>query len=90
MVAGLVGVGVGLVSNFPLWGVGVLGLGVAPMYLRPLPPLIRRVWLIVIGSFFFAQCTTIFVNIPFTWVMRFFFCAALLAALSYLRVNGGE
>jgi hypothetical protein len=90
LVAGLAGVGVGLVSNFPLWGVAVLGFGVGPIYLRPLPPLINRVWLIVVSSFFFAQCTTIFINIPFTWVMRFFFCATLLAALSYLRVNGTE
>jgi hypothetical protein len=90
LIAGLAGVGVGLVSNFPLWAVAVLGLGIAAMYLRPLPPLIKRIWLIVVVSFFFAQCTTIFINIPFTWIMRFFFCAILLAALSYLRVNGDE
>jgi predicted NBD/HSP70 family sugar kinase len=54
------------------------------------PPPIKRICLIAVVSFFFAQCTTIFINIPFTWVMRFFFCATLLAALSYLRVNGSE
>lgn len=90
LVAGLIGVGVGFASNFPLWAVAALGFGVAPMYVRPLPPLIKRVWLIVVVSFFFAQATTIFINIPFTWIMRFFFCAILLAALSYLRVNGDE
>jgi hypothetical protein len=90
LVAGLVGVGVGLVSNFPAWAVAVLGLGIAAMYLRPLPPPIKRIWLIFVVSLFFAQCTTIFINIPFTWVMRFLFCATLLAALSYLRVNGDE
>ncbi|HEY8646760.1 MAG TPA: hypothetical protein VIL77_12890 [Gaiellaceae bacterium] len=46
--------------------------------------------MIAVGSFFFAQCTTIFINIPFTWIMRFLLCAVLLAGLTYLRVNGGE
>ena len=90
LVAGLVGVGVGLVSNFPAWAVGALGLGIAAMYLRTLPPLIKRIFLIAVVSFFFAQCTTIFINIPFTWVMRFLFCAVLLAGVTYLRVNGDE
>jgi hypothetical protein len=90
LVAGLVGVGVGVISNFPAWAVAVLGLGIAAMYLRTLPSLIRRIWLIAAGSFFFAQCTTIFINVPFTWVMRFFFCAVLLAVITYLRVNGDE
>jgi hypothetical protein len=90
LVAGLVGVGVGLVSNFPAWAVAVLGLGIAAMYLRTLPPLIKRIFLIAVASFFFAQCTTIFINIPFTWVMRFLFCAVLLTALSYLRITGDE
>jgi hypothetical protein len=90
LVAGLIGVGVGLVSNFPNWAVAVLGFGIAALYLRPLPSLIKRIWLIAVVSFFFAQCTTIFINIPFTWVMRFLFCAVLLAGVTYLRVNGDE
>jgi hypothetical protein len=90
LVAGLVGVGVGLVSNFPAWAVAVLGLGIATMYLRTLPPLINRICLIAVVSFFFAQCTTIFINIPFTWVMRFLFCAVLLTAATYLRITGDE
>jgi hypothetical protein len=89
-IVGALGIGVGLVSNFPLWGVALLGLGTAPMYLRDLPPLVKRVWSIVVVSFFFAQCTTIFINIPFTWVMRFLFCAALLGTLTLVRVNGDE
>ena len=63
LVAGLVGVGVGLVSNFPAWAVAVLGLGIATMYLRTLPPLINRICLIAVVSFFFAQCTTIFLSL---------------------------
>jgi hypothetical protein len=90
LVAGLIGVGVGLVSNFPNWAVAVLGVGIAAMYLRTLPSLIKRIWLIAVGSFFFAQCTTIFINIPFTWIMRFLFCAVLLTSATYLRVNGDE
>ncbi|MDX6453069.1 MAG: hypothetical protein QOH16_3118 [Gaiellaceae bacterium] len=90
LIAGLAGVGVGLVSNFPNWAVAMLGLGLAAMYVRTLPPLIKRVWLIAVVSFFFAQCTTIFINIPFTWVMRFFFCAVLLTAATYLRITGDE
>jgi hypothetical protein len=88
--AGAIGIAAGFVSNFPWWGVAVLGLGIGLMYVRELPPLIKRVWLIVVGSFFFAQLTTIFINIPFTWLMRFLFCGALLAALTYVRVNGSE
>jgi hypothetical protein len=90
LIAALAGVAVGLVSNFPLWAVAALGLGIAAMYLRTLPPLIKRIWVITVVSFFFAQCTTIFINIPFTWVMRFVFCAVLLAAASYLRITGDE
>ncbi|HEV7641704.1 MAG TPA: hypothetical protein VGO39_12630 [Gaiellaceae bacterium] len=90
VVAGAIGIVAGIVSNFPSWGIAVLGLAIAPMYLRDLPPLIKRVWLILVVSFFFAQCTTIFVGTPFTWVMRFLFCATLLGALTYVRVSGDD
>lgn len=89
-VAGLLGVAVGFVSNFPAWAVAVLGLGIAVMYLRTLPPPIKRICLIAVVSFFFAQCTTIFINIPFTWVMRFLFCAVLLTAATHFRITGDE
>jgi hypothetical protein len=60
------------------------------VYLWRLPRFARQLWLITVGAFFFAQATTIFINIPFTWAMRFVFAAALLASLTYLRVTGDE
>jgi hypothetical protein len=80
---------VGLVSHFPIWAVAALALFVGARNLWPLPPLARRAWATAAVSFFFAQATSIFVT-PFTWPMRFGFCAVLLIGLMLTRVNGGE
>jgi hypothetical protein len=90
LVAGAIAAGVGLVSSFPVWAVGVLGITASAVYLWRLPRFAMRLWLIAVGAFFFAQSTTIFINIPFTWAMRFVFAAVLLAAVTYLRVSGNE
>ena len=90
LVAGAVAAGVALVSNFPKWAVAALGLTAAAVYLWRLPRFARQLWLITVGAFFFAQSTTIFIDIPFTWAMRFVFAAVLLASLTYLRVTGDE
>lgn len=76
---------VAVLANFPPWAVAALALFAAGMSLRPLPRWVTRVCLIAAASFFFAQCTTIFVNQPFTWWMRFGFSAALLAVLAVFR-----
>ena len=90
LAAGTVAAGVGLVSNFPAWAVATLGLSAAAVYLWRLPRFARRLWLITVGAFFFAQSTTILINVPFTWAMRFVFAAVLLAAATYLRVSGDD
>jgi hypothetical protein len=90
LVAALLGIGVGVASNFPAWAVALLGLAGAALCLRALPSFVRRLSLIAIGSFFFAQCTTIFINVPFDWLARFLFCAVLIAGIAYLRVTGNE
>jgi len=83
-------VGVAKVSHFPVWATVALALFAAGLSLWPLPPFARRIWVILAASFFFAQCTTIFINQPFTWPMRFGFCAALVGGLTVLRVKGNE
>jgi hypothetical protein len=88
--AGLASAGVALAMNFPFVPVVVAGCAVGALYLRTLPRLVKRVWLIAVSSFFFAQLTTIFINQPFTWIMRFGFCATLMIGWSYVRVNGDE
>lgn len=80
---------VGFVSQFPLWAVAALALFAGGMSLWRLPSLVTRAWVIAAVSFFFAQATSIFVS-PFTWPMRFGFCAALLIGLTLVRVNGSE
>jgi len=90
LTAALLGTGVGLASNFPAWAVALLGLAGAALCLRALPPFLKRISLIAIGSFFFAQCTTIVIHDPFDWVARFLFCAVLLAGIAYLRITGNE
>ena len=90
LVAGAVAAGVGLVSNFPVWAVAALGITASAAYLWRLPQFAKRLWLIAVGAFFFAQSTTIFINIPFTRAMRIVFAAVLLAAATYLRVSGDE
>jgi hypothetical protein len=80
---------VGLVFRFPLWAVAALALFAGAMSLRPLPPLATRAWVIVAVSFFFAQATSIFIS-PFTWPMRFGFCAMLLIGLTLVLFNGTE
>jgi hypothetical protein len=75
--------------HFPIWAVAALALFVGARNLWPLPPLARRAWATAAVSFFFAQATSIFVP-PFTWPMRFGFCAVLLIGLMLTRVNGGE
>jgi hypothetical protein len=59
------------------------------MNLRPLPPPAKRAFAIVAASFFFAQVTSIFIT-PFTWPLRFGFCAVLLIGLTLVRANGSE
>jgi hypothetical protein len=80
---------VGFISHFPIWAVAGLALFMGAMRLWPLPPLANRAWMVAAASFFFAQATSIFVT-PFTWPMRFGFCAVLLCGLSLVRVNGTE
>jgi hypothetical protein len=80
---------IGYVSHFPIRAIAVLALFVGAMTLRPLPTVGNRAWMIAAASFFFAQATSIFVT-PFTWPMRFAFCAVLLAGLALVRVNGSE
>ena len=67
--------GVAAAAHFPRWALAAVALFSAGMSLWPLPRWWTRSWLIVVVSFFFAQSTTIFVNVPFTWIMRFGFCA---------------
>lgn len=80
---------VAVVFRFPIWAVGGLALFVGMVNLWPLPPLAKRGWLISAASFFFAQATSIFVT-PFTWPMRFGFCAALLIGLALAPPNRDE
>ena len=77
-------------SHFPTWAIAALALFAAGMSLWPLPRWGTRLWLIVAGSFFFAQCTAIFVNQPFTWPMRFGFSAVLLTALAFFRAAADD
>jgi hypothetical protein len=80
---------VGLVFRFPLWAVAALALFAGGMSLRRLPSLVTRGWVIVGVSFFFAQATSIFVS-PFTWPIRFGFCAVLLIGLTLVLFNRTE
>jgi hypothetical protein len=89
-IAGAIAVTVGFISHFPPWAIAVAGVVSAGMSLWRLSPWASRAWLIAVGSFFFAQATTIFINVPFTWPMRFAFCAVLLSTLTVLRVRGDE
>ena len=75
---------VGHVSNFPTWAVAALALFAGGMSLWPLPPLARRSCVLAAVSFFFAQVTSVFVS-PFTWPLRFGFCAVLLIGLTLVR-----
>lgn len=84
-VALVAGGGVAALAHFPEWAVAALALFSGGMSLWPLPRWWTRIWLIAAASFVFAQSTTIFVDIPFTWPMRFGFCAAALAALAIWR-----
>lgn len=77
-------------SHFPTWAVVALALFAAGMGLRPLPRWGTRLWLIVAGSFLFAECTAIFVNQPFAWPMRFGFSAVLLTALAFFRAAADD
>jgi hypothetical protein len=84
-----VAIAVGYVSHFPIWAVAGLALFMGAMSLWPLPPFAERTWRAAAASFFFAQVTSIFVT-PFTWPMRFGFCAVLLIGLTLVRVKGTE
>jgi hypothetical protein len=77
-------------SHFPTWAVAALALFAAGMSLWPLPRWGTRLWLIVAGSFSFAECTAIFVNQPFAWSMRFGFSAVLLTALAFFRAAADD
>lgn len=79
-----------VLSHFPKWAVAALALFAAGTSLWPLPRWGTRVWLIAAASFFFAQCTAIFVNQPFTWPMRFGFSAVLLTALALFRAAADD
>jgi hypothetical protein len=81
---------VAVLSRFPPWAAAALALFAAGMSLLPLPRWGTRAWLIAAASFFFAQCTTIFVNQPFTWPMRFGFSALLLTALALFRAAADD
>lgn len=78
--------GAGFLFRFPIWAVAALALFVAGVNLWRLPKPATRAWVIVALSFFFAQATSIFV-LPFTWPMRFGFCAVLLTGLALARAE---
>jgi hypothetical protein len=80
---------VGFVFRFPLWALAAQALVLGAMNLWPLPPPAKRAFAIVAASFFFAQVTSIFIT-PFTWPLRFGFCAVLLIGLTLVRVNESE
>jgi hypothetical protein len=80
---------VGFVFRFPLWALAAQALFLGAMNLWPLPPPATRACTIAAASFFFAQVTSIF-NTPFTWPLRFGFCAVLLIGLTLFRVNGSD
>jgi hypothetical protein len=80
---------VGFIFHFPPWAFALQALFVGAMNVRPLPPPATRACTIAAASFFFAQSTSIFIT-PFTWPMRFGFCAVLLIGLALVRANGNE
>jgi hypothetical protein len=64
--------------HFPNWAVAAAGLLAATMSIWPLPRRFAPIRGVVLVSFFFAQLTSVFVNTPFTWPMRFGFAVALI------------
>ena len=79
-----------LASHFPRPAVAALALYCALMSLWPMPSWASRLWLVGAIAFWFAQVTSVFVNTPFTWPLRFLFCAVILAPLSFVRISGDE
>jgi hypothetical protein len=77
--------GAALLVQLPQWAVAAVALFAGGMSLWPLPRWAARAWLVVAASFLLAQVTSIFVNQPFTWPLRFVFFAALLGSFAALR-----
>jgi hypothetical protein len=75
----VIAVAAALVMHFPPWAVAVAALLAAAMCLCPMPQRVAPIRTVVLASFFFAQLTSVFVNTPFTWPMRFGFSAVLIS-----------